>query len=207
LDTRPLAPGGRAGGQPTTLGEMSLEKRPLYVRVMDRLYDLCYLVAMVAIVCITILIFVGVVMRYVFWMGAAFAEPVSIFFIVQLTMYGAAACYRARIHLRLMAFVSLWPERAQRVLEIGTHVLMAVVAATMIYYGIDLVKTTWFQSYAEFRYIRVGLVYSAIPGSGLVTLLFAIEALIYPSFKPSIDDDDVTHLVEDAADHRGRTTL
>jgi len=175
---------------------------------MDRLYDLCYIVAMVSIVCITILIFVGVVMRYVFWMGAAFAEPVSIFFVVQLTMYGAAACYRARIHLRLMAVVSLWPERVQRIAEVCTHVLMGVVAVTMIYYGIDLVRTTWFQSYAEFRYIRVGLVYSAIPGSGLVTLLFVIEALIYPSFKPSIDEDDVSHILEDAAPRQsGRTTL
>lgn len=174
---------------------------------MDRLYDLCFIVAIVSIVCITILIFTGVVMRYVFWMGAAFAEPVSIFFVVQLTMYGAAACYRAGIHLRLMALVSRLPSSLQRVAEIGTHVLMAVVAVTMIYYGIELVRTTWFQSYPEFRYIRVGLVYSAIPGSGLVTLLFAIEALIYPSFKPSSDEDDVTHILEDVADRRGRTAL
>ena len=100
-------------------------------------------------------------------------------------MYGAAACYRAGIHLRLLAVVGFLPERVQRVAEIGTHLLMAVVALAMIYYGIDLVKTTWFQSYAEFRYVRVGLVYSAIPGSGLVTLLFVIEGLIYPSFRPS----------------------
>ncbi len=172
---------------------------------MDRIYDLCFIVAMVSIVCITVLIFVGVVMRYVFWMGAAFAEPVSIFFVVQLTMYGAAACYRAGIHLRLLAIISRLPEAAQRVAEIGTHVLMAVIAVTMIYYGVELVQTTWFQSYAEFRYVRVGLVYSAIPGSGVVTLLFAIEALIYPSFKPSNDEDDVTHILEDAAQRRGRT--
>jgi TRAP-type transport system small permease protein len=184
-----------------------LQKRPPFVRVMDLLYDLCFIVAIIAIVAITILIFTGVVMRYVFWMGAAFAEPVSIFFVVQLTMYGAAACYRAGIHLRLMAVVGQFPERLQRVAEIGTHLLIGVIALAMIYYGIDLVRTTWFQSYPEFRYVRVGVVYSAIPGSGLVTLLFVIEALIYPSFRPSGDEDDVTHILEDAGDRRGRTAL
>ena len=164
--------------------------RPLYVRAMDRLYDLCFLVAIVSIVTITILIFTGVVMRYVFWMGARFAEPMSIFFIVQLTMYGAAACYRARIHLRLLFAIDRLPARARQAVEIGMNVLMGIVAVAMIFYGTDLARTTWFQSYAEFEYIRVGAVYSAIPGSGLVTLLFVIEALVFPNFMPVDHDTD-----------------
>jgi len=131
--------------------------RPLYVRAMDRLYDLCFLVAIVSIVTITILIFTGVVMRYVFWMGARFAEPMSIFFIVQLTMYGAAACYRARIHLRLLFAIDRLPARARQAVEIGMNVLMGVVAVAMIFY---------------------------------VTLLFVIEALVFPNFMPVDHDTD-----------------
>jgi TRAP-type C4-dicarboxylate transport system permease small subunit len=45
----------------------------------------------------------------------------------------------------------------------------------MIIWGGSLVKTTYFQSYPEFQYIRVGVAYSAIPIAGLITFLFVIE--------------------------------
>jgi TRAP-type transport system small permease protein len=162
--------------------------RPLYVRIMDKLYGLCIVVAAMAIVAMTCLIFVGVIMRYVFYMGASFAEPSSIFFAVQLSMYGAAACYRAQSHLRLQFFVGLLSERLHRPIEILVHFLMIALAIAMIYFGLNLAETTWFQAYPEFEYIRVGLVYSAIPGSGLVTLLFAIEAILYPN--PMVNEEE-----------------
>ena len=80
----------------------------------------------------TCLIFVGVIMRYVFYIGASFAEPSSIFFAVQLTMYGAAACYRAQSHLRLHFLVGLLPIRSQRALEIFVHLLMAAIAVAIL---------------------------------------------------------------------------
>ena len=49
----------------------------------------------------------------------------------------------------------------------------------MVWYGLKLVSTTWFQLYPELQQIRVGTVYLALPLSGLVTLLFVIERLVY----------------------------
>lgn len=165
----------------------------LYVRAMDRLYWLCIAISVVSIVAMTALIFTGVVMRYVFLMGARFAEPMSIFFIVQLTMYGAAACYRAHAHLRMDYFVGLLPDRWRRAPDWMVHALMAGVAVAMIWYGLSLARTTWFQSYPEFEYVRVGLVYSGIPGSGLVLLLFIVEAAIWPRAAPDLEREEVEH--------------
>lgn len=149
----------------------------LYTRSMDLLYGLCVAICVVSVVVMTGLIFAGVIMRVGFTMGARFAEPLSIFFAVQLTMYGAAVCYRAQVHLRLQVFMRMLSARAQHAGELLVHLLMGGVAVLMIVYGISLARTTWFQAYPEFDYVKVGLVYSAIPGSGLVTLLFVIEAL------------------------------
>ena len=151
----------------------------LYLAVMDKLYLLCIAVCIISVVCMTGLIFTGVVMRYIFEMGARFAEPMSIFFTVQLTMYGAAACYRAQSHLRLQLFVDMLPENLRRLPDHLVHALMAGIALFMIVYGFSLAQTTWFQSYPEFDEIRVGVVYSAIPGSGFVTLLFVIESVLF----------------------------
>ena len=172
--------------------------RPLYVRAMDWLYRACIAIGVVSIVCMTALIFTGVVMRYVFLMGARFAEPMAIFFTVQLTMYGAAACYRARAHLNMVYFVALLPVHLRRATEWGVHAVMAAVASVMVWYGWSLAETTWFQSYAEFKYVRVGFVYSGIPGGGLVLLLFIIEAIIWPDAMRDAGTEEVTHALEHA---------
>jgi len=165
--------------------------RSPYVRVMDKLYLLCIAIAVISVVAMTCLIFVGVIMRYVFYMGAAFAEPMSIFFAVQLAMYGAAACYRAQSHLRLQFFAAMLPKGLHRPVEIFVHLLMAAIAVAMMYYGLNLVATTWFQAYPEFTYVRVGFVYSAIPGSGLITFLFAIEAIFYRHVMESEEEEEI----------------
>ena len=82
----------------------------LYVRLMDRLYWLCIVVSIASMVIMTGLICVGVMLRYVFGQGAQFAEPVSIFFAIQLAFYGGAACLRAKAHLSLEVVTKLMPE-------------------------------------------------------------------------------------------------
>jgi TRAP-type C4-dicarboxylate transport system permease small subunit len=160
---------------------------------MDWLYAACITVGVVSIVCMTGLIFTGVVMRYVFEVGARFAEPMAIFFTVQLTMYGAAACYRAQAHLHMAYFVGLLRAPLRRAAGWLVHALMAAIAVAMIWYGISLTRTTWFQAYPEFDYVRVGLVYSGIPGSGVVLLLFIVEAVLWPRQAASEAEEALEH--------------
>ena len=98
--------------------------RSAYTQAMEYLYRFCVVICVVSVVVMTCLIFTGVIMRNGFTMGARFAEPLSIFFAVQLTMYGAAACYRAHVHLRLQVFVRMLPLRAQHYNEIFVHLMM-----------------------------------------------------------------------------------
>lgn len=153
--------------------------RSAYVRVMDKLYALCVAVTIVSILVMTALISVGVFTRYVLEMGAFYSEPISIFLAIQLSFYGAAACYRANAHLRLDMFVGLLPPGLRRWPEYLVHLLMAGIGLFMVIFGVRLVETTFFQSYPEFQYIRVGLVYTAIPAAGLITLLFVLEKAFF----------------------------
>lgn len=170
--------------------------RPLYVRVMDKLHLLCMVVCVISIVCMTVLIFSGVVTRYFFEVGARFAEPMSIFFTVQLTMYGSAICYRSQAHLRLELFVRMLPNHLQYLPDYTVNALMAAIACLMVYYGFSLAETTWFQSYPEFDEIKVGLVYSAIPGGGAVLLLFVIEQVFYRDTLVELEGEEMRHAME-----------
>jgi TRAP-type C4-dicarboxylate transport system permease small subunit len=181
--------------------------RPRYLRIMDGLYWLCVAIGIVSIVCMTGLIFVGVVMRYVFLEGASFAEPMSIFFAVQLTLYGAAACYRAQAHLSLQFLVQQLAPAMQTAVHGAVSALMAVIALAMIFYGISLAQTTWFQAYPEFSYVRVGFVYSAIPGGGLMLLLFVIERVFNPHPMDSEEEQEVRRALLHAEEEARRLGL
>jgi TRAP-type C4-dicarboxylate transport system permease small subunit len=152
----------------------------LYRTAMDWLERLCLGICIVAIASMTVLIFVGVVMRYGFSVGAQFAEPMAIYFQIQMTFYGAAACFRAGTHLRLEFVVKAMPELHRKLTGYAVDLLMGTVAVFMIIYGTSLVETTWLQAYPEFEYIRVGWVYTAIPIGGFVLLLFVLEAAFLP---------------------------
>jgi TRAP-type C4-dicarboxylate transport system permease small subunit len=135
-------------------------------------------------------------MRYFFSVGARYAEPMSIFFTVQLTMYGAAVCYRANAHLRLALFVDMLPGLSRAMVLHFIDLAMAAVAVLMVWYGISLTETTWFQSYPEFDDIKVGVVYSAIPGGGLVLLLFIFEKAFFREALAELEGEEMRHALE-----------
>lgn len=165
--------------------------RSIYINFMDILYWLCVGVAIVSVIIMTLLVGVGVYLRYVLGMGA-FAEPVSIFLAIQLSFYGAAACYRANAHLSLDMFVKLLPTPLHHLIRWLVHALMAGICIAMAYYGFYLVETTIGQYYPEFQYIpimrqvTVGVAYTAIPLSGIITLLFVIEKAFFNDSESTI---------------------
>jgi TRAP-type C4-dicarboxylate transport system permease small subunit len=161
-----------------------------YIRLMDVLYFVCVFIAGGALVIMSAIIAWGVFTRYVLGSGSFWPEPISIFLAIQLTFYGAAACYRAGTHISLKMFVELLPPSLKRWQHHFVDLLMAAICLFMVAYGASLVKTTYFQAYPEFQYIRVGVAYSAIPIAGLITFLFLIEKVfIKPSFHTSKEDE------------------
>lgn len=178
--------------------------RESFIRWMNRLQWLCFFWCGLALVCMVILIFTGVVMRYGFAVGARFAEPFSIFFAVQLTMYGAAACYRANVHLRLAYFVNKLPARFAGAADRSVQLLMGGLALSMVYYGTSLARTTWFQSYPEFEQIRVGFVYAAIPISGFIFFLFVVEHLLFGRQGVDVEEQELARAMEQAEQEGAR---
>ena len=149
--------------------------RHAYRRAMDVLYWLCIGIAGVGIVVQSVIIAWGVFTRYVLGIGSFWPEPIAIFLAIQVTFYGAAACYRANAHIAIDMFTRRLGPAVHRMADWLVLLLMAAISIFMIVYGVSLVQKTFFQAYPEFQYIKVGSVYTAIPAAGLITLLFVIE--------------------------------
>lgn len=154
--------------------------KPAYVRAMEHLQAFCMGFAALSIIGMTVIIAWSVYTRYWLNLGSFWAEPIAIMLAVQMTFFGAAATYRVGGHISIDVFTRLLPAgQAQRAADRLADALVAIMALAMIWYGIGLVRTTWMQVYPEFQQVRVGLVYMALPLSGLVTLLFAVERLVF----------------------------
>lgn len=148
-----------------------------YSQAMQVLYWTCIAIPAIALVIMTILVTASVFSRYVLSVGAAFFEPITVILAIQLTFFGAAACYRSNDHIRLSLFVTWLPERRQRkVIYFGT-LLMAVFSGIMVFHGIALAQATFGQGYFEFPAIPAGAIYLGIPISGAIMFLFVLEKL------------------------------
>jgi TRAP-type C4-dicarboxylate transport system permease small subunit len=148
---------------------------PAIRRVMDALYALCVCIAGTALVLISAVIPWAVFTRYVLNSAASWPEPTAVLLMIVLTFFGAAACYRAGLHMQMSFFVSLLPPRWQRVMALVVEALMAMIALFMVNWGEKLVAETWQNSIPDFPSLSVGVTYLPIPLGGAILLLFVIE--------------------------------
>jgi len=148
-------------------------------RPLDALYRLCIWTAGTAIVLMSLIVPVGVVMRYVFGVGAQWPEPIAILLMVVFTFIGAAAAYRAGGHIAVGMLTDRLPGAAQAVLARGVDALMLAICLFVLVYGSRLSHETMGQSVAELPWLPVGVTYLAIPVGALITALFVLERLVW----------------------------
>jgi TRAP-type C4-dicarboxylate transport system permease small subunit len=146
-----------------------------YRCAMEWLYIGCIAISGVALVVITLIIPVGVFMRYVMNSALSWPEPASVVLMVMFSFLGGAAVYRANVHVAVEALLNAVSPSKRRAMLWIVDGCMAAMAMFMIVYGIQLCLVTRFQSMAEFPWLSVAFVYLPIPVSGLFTLLFLIE--------------------------------
>lgn len=142
---------------------------------MAKLYWICIWVAGISLTVMTLIIPWGVYTRYVLGTGSAWPEPFAILMMVVFTFSGAAAVYRANAHIAVELFVAMMPRSAHRFLTGVVDLLMALLALFMVFWGFELVVTTWHQVIGEFPWLSVGITYMPLPIGGVFTLLFIIE--------------------------------
>ena len=161
---------GVTGGTPAVRSMFST-----YRKAMDALYLACVLVAGTALVLISAVIPWAVYTRYVLNQAASWPEPMAVLLTIVLTFFGAAACYRRRLHMNVSFFVAMLPPRLRRIADLIAELLVALFALFMVIWGVKLVDATWYNTIADFPALSVGVTYLPIPLGGAILLLFVIE--------------------------------
>ena len=154
-----------------------MDPKARYAQAMERLYLACIVVSGAALVGITLIIPLGVFMRYVMNSPLSWPEPASVLRMVLFSFVGAAAVYRASGHIAVETLLKAVGPGKRRLLAGLVDACMVATCLFMVGYGGHLCYALWHQSIAEFPGLAVGLTYMPIPIGGVITLLFILERL------------------------------
>jgi len=154
-----------------------MDPKARYAQAMERLYLACIVVSGAALVGITLIIPLGVFMRYVMNSPLSWPEPASVLMMVLFSFVGAAAVYRANGHIAVETLLKAVGPGKRRLLAGLVDACMVATCLFMVGYGGHLCFALWHQSIAEFPGLPVGLTYMPIPIGGVITLLFILERL------------------------------
>jgi len=144
---------------------------------MQALYLACIVISGLTLVAITLIIPLGVFMRYVINSALSWPEPAAVIMMVMFYFLGGAAVYRAKVHVAVEALLNAVSGQNRKIMLWGVDACMIATALFMLYYGAHLCYMLWNQSIAEFPGLSVGLTYLPIPIAGALTLLFIIEKI------------------------------
>ncbi|MGQ0511161.1 MAG: TRAP transporter small permease, partial [Betaproteobacteria bacterium] len=148
-----------------------------YSQAMEWLYLSCVVLSWTALVASTLIIPLGVFMRYIMNNPMSWPEPAAVVMMVMFSFIGGAAVYRANVHVAVEALLNAAAPAVRRVMLWGVDACMGLTALFMLGYGAHLCVVTRYQTMAEFPGLSVAFVYMPIPVAGLLTLLFLIERL------------------------------
>jgi len=154
-----------------------MDPKARYQQAMEWLYIACIVVSGTALLVITLIIPLGVFMRYVVNRPLSWPEPAAILLMVLFSFLGGAAVYRANLHIAVEALLKAVGDRGRRILVGSVNACMAATSLFMVGYGAHLCGALWHQSIAEFPGLPVGVTYMPIPIGGLFTLLFIFERI------------------------------
>ncbi|WP_291259960.1 TRAP transporter small permease [Fusobacterium sp.] len=122
----------------------------------------------------TLLVTWQVITRYFFNNPSVVTEQTSQYLFVWLIMYGSAYVFGKREHMQISFVRDLAPKNLRKFIDIFQEITITIfVIGVMIYGGYFTTLRQMGQTDAALQ-IPMGVVYSAVPISGLIIIFYAI---------------------------------
>ena len=120
--------------------------------------------------CMTALVFVSVLFRYVLNSPLTWSEEAASLLFAWLTFVGAYVGFRTRSHIRIDTLTIFLPARVQRAIRCVVDLCVLAVLAIFIWQGFGLSTTTWSLEFPAMEISR-GYLYTSLPiGACLMAL-------------------------------------
>lgn len=133
----------------------------------------------------TVLVVYQVVTRKVFNAPSAYSEAISQYLFVWMIMYGSAYVFGLKEHLDISILKDKMKGATLLVVEILTNICLILFAVVVLMYGGEIIAAQQMATMDAALQIPMGIIYSAIPISGLFTTFYAVYniALAFDQYK------------------------
>lgn len=149
----------------------------LLIQLKERLVTALERLLIVLVAALVFVVLWQVASRFVLRSPSSWTDELATLLIIWVAMVGASVAFIRNHHLGVDYFVGKLPPRARLITEIVVQVLVAVFAvAVLLLGGSKLVALTLMTGQVSPALgVKMGQVYLALPMSGAVILLVAIE--------------------------------
>lgn len=153
-------------------------------------YMLKHLLNVIMLV-LVVSVFMQVIFRFVINSPLAWTEELARYSLVWLTFLGAAYAMSRKAHIGVEFFVNLFSGLGKKILQTVATFISLIFFGLMIFSGYNLVSNTMVQTSPVLE-IPMGLVYAAIPVSGLLLTVNLIAVYINDMKKGGDPNDTPT---------------
>ncbi len=156
--------------------------------LFDKLEKLILFLLSALFAVMVISIFLQIVLRYVFHSANPWAEELTRYSFVWLTMLGASVASRKRRHMNVDFFTNMMPKIALKINNVIASILTLSLFLVMIIYGANLASITHKQLSAALS-MPMSYAYLAIPVGGFLMLLFTVESYFVKNINEAVKED------------------
>jgi len=144
------------------------------ILVINTVLEKVLIMAMIAIV---VTVSWQVFSRFILQEPSSFTEELARFLLIWIGILGAAYAYRTKAHLGLDLLVDKLQGTQQKVVRLLIEMLVMVFAGSVMVYGGGLLvmMTLELKQTSAALGFNMGVVYSVIPCSGLLILMYCID--------------------------------
>lgn len=153
----------------------------IFLRKMDAVFNLltrlCFLIAGLGLVVMTVIFAWLVFGRYVLNDTPTWVEQASLLLVMLIAFLGAGAGVNQNTHLSVVLFRNMVPASVRTVFAAVTDIIMAIFGALMFWYGAELTLFKW-NSMIPLIHVPEGLRAVPLTICGVLVFLFSTGHLI-----------------------------
>lgn len=139
--------------------------------ILDKIIEI-FCIAIMGIM--TILVTWQVITRYVFNKPSVFTEQTSQYLFVWLVMYGSAYVFGKREHMQISFFRDMAQKNIKKIIDVIQEIIISIFTLGVMVYGGYFSSLKQMVQIDAVLQIPIGIIYSAIPISGIFIIFYVI---------------------------------
>ncbi|TCK93238.1 TRAP-type C4-dicarboxylate transport system permease small subunit [Natranaerovirga hydrolytica] len=126
-----------------------------------------------ALISMILIVFLEVISRNILNSGISWSYEVATKLMAWFAFLSMAQGVKEQKHLSIIIFFNLLPKKAKKIIEKFTHLAVFIFGCSIIYYGIQLTRSTW-RSTLPATQFPAGILYLVAPIAGFIIVINSI---------------------------------